>query len=88
MQVFLQIIIIGPKYYQQSIIQNFFQKYFHINICYYEVICKDGFSILIFNKTDPFDKDSFPTIFLYNRALNYIIHRINFYFFEKIKFYS
>ena len=70
--------IIGGKYYKTLIEEKFFKKYFDNNVCYYENISKEKYSILICDKNSNFDIEAFPTLYFYHRIFNY-------YFFLKIK---
>ena len=63
--------IIGTKYYKKIIEEKFFKKYLDNNICYYESIPKEKYSILICEKTSVFDIGTFPTLYFYHRIFNY-----------------
>ena len=63
--------IIGGKYYKILIEEKFFKKYLDNNVCYYENISKEKYSILICDKNSNFDIEAFPTLFFYHRIFNY-----------------
>ena len=63
--------IIGSKYYQKLIEEKFFKKYLDNNICYYEKMAKERQQILICDKKESFEINSFPTLYFYHRIFNY-----------------
>ena len=63
--------IIGTNNYKKNIENYFFGKYIEKNICYYEKVKNQRYSVLICNKDSSFDINSFPNIYFYHRIFNY-----------------
>lgn len=63
--------IIGTNNYKKNIENYFFGKYIEKNICYYEKVKNQRYSILICNKDSSFDINSFPNIYFYHRIFNF-----------------
>ena len=63
--------IVGTNNYRKIIEKYFFEKYLDQNICYYEKIKKQRYSVLICNNEPNFDVNSFPSIFFFHKIFNY-----------------
>ena len=63
--------IVGTNYYKKNIEKYFFEKYIEKNICYYEKIQNQRYSILICNNDSSFDINSFPSLFFFHKLFNY-----------------
>ena len=63
--------VIGTNNYKQNIEIAFFQQYLGKNICYYEKIKNQRYSVIICDKDSSFNIDSFPSIYFFHRIFNY-----------------
>lgn len=63
--------ILGTNNYKKMIEKYFFEKFLEKNICYYEKIKNQRFSVLICNDDPSFDINFFPSIYFFHKILNY-----------------
>ena len=63
--------IIGTNNYKKNIENYFFAKYIDKNICYYEKVKNQRYSMLICNDDSSFSIDTFPNIYFYHKIFKF-----------------
>ena len=65
--------MMGPEEYRQKIYENYFSKYIYKQICKEDIFFnkKDNKFYLSFSCKYDLDLDDFPSLYLYNKILNY-----------------